>query len=75
EGSGIRINASLITEIFHTVIAEHKGCGIEVVDNFSRLRVVGVNTYRNAQGGLIYKNPYKLSVIDSTFEDGSIRKS
>ncbi|MEO0236040.1 MAG: right-handed parallel beta-helix repeat-containing protein [candidate division WOR-3 bacterium] len=75
EGSGIKINASLITEIFHTVIAEHKGCGIEVVDNFSRLRVVGVNTYRNAQGGLIYKNPYKLSVIDSTFEDGSIRKS
>ncbi|MGB9910395.1 MAG: right-handed parallel beta-helix repeat-containing protein [Candidatus Hydrothermia bacterium] len=74
EGSGVKINASLITEIFHTTIAEHKGCGIEVVDSFSRIRVVGVNTYKNAQGGLIYRNPYKLSVIDSNFEDGSLRK-
>lgn len=74
EASGVKINASLITEIFHTTIAEHKGCGIEVVDSFSRIRVVGVNTYKNAQGGLIYRNPYKLSVIDSNFEDGSLRK-
>jgi len=75
EGSGVKIVSSPLTEFHHTVVAEHKGSGIEVLDNFSRLRMVGVNTYRNAQGGLVYKNPYKLSVIDSTFEDGSIRRS
>ncbi len=74
-GGGIRISSSPMIEIYHTVISDHKGAGIEVVDNFSRLKIVGINTFRNARGGLVYKNPYKVSVIESTFEDGSFRKS
>jgi hypothetical protein len=74
-GGGIKLSHSYLVEIYHSVISEHKGAGIEVADNISRLKIVGVSTFKNEKGGLVYKNPYKVSTIDSNFEDGAFRKS
>ncbi len=74
-GGGIKLSHTHLVEIYHSVISEHKGAGIEVVDNISRLKIVGVTTFKNEKGGLVYRNPYKVSTIDSNFEDGAFRKS
>jgi len=72
---GIKILNSPTVEVYHSVISDHSGPGIEIVDNLSRIKIVGVRTFGNAMGGLVYHNPYKVSTIDSTFEDGSFRKN
>ncbi len=74
-GSGLRISNSLLVELYHSTICDHKGSGIDITDSISRVKIVGVNTSRNEKGGLIYKNPYKVSFIDSVFEDGAFRRS